>query len=47
MDKNRNCSACNIKLDKDNYKKDRTVCKAVTVEKKEKTTKTFHALTKN
>ena len=27
MDKNKNCSACNIKLDKNNYKKDRTVCK--------------------
>ena len=27
MDKNRNCSACNIKLDKDHYKRDRTVCK--------------------
>ena len=28
MDKNKNCSACNIKLGKNNYKKDRTVCKA-------------------
>ena len=27
MDKNKNCSVCNIKLDKNNYKKDRTVCK--------------------
>ena len=27
MDKNKNCSACNVNLDKDNYKKDRTVCK--------------------
>ena len=27
MDKNKNCSACNIKLDINNYKKDRTVCK--------------------
>ena len=27
MDKNKNCTACNIKLDKDNYKKDKTVCK--------------------
>ena len=25
MEKNENCSACNIKLDKNNYKKDRTV----------------------
>ena len=27
MDKNKNCSACNIKLDEDNYKKDRTACR--------------------
>ena len=27
MDKTKVCSACNIKLDKGNYKKDRTVCK--------------------
>ena len=27
MDKNENCSACKIKLDKDNYKRDRTVYK--------------------
>ena len=27
MDKNKNCSACNIKLVKNNYKKDRTVCR--------------------
>ena len=27
MDKNKNCSACNIKLDINIYKKDRTVCK--------------------
>ena len=27
MHKNTNCSACNIKLDKDKYKKDRLVCK--------------------
>ena len=26
MDKNKNCSLCNIKLDINNYKKDRTVC---------------------
>ena len=25
---NRNCSACNIKIDANNYKKDRTVCKS-------------------
>ena len=27
MDKNKNSSVCNIKLDIINYKKDRTVCK--------------------
>ena len=27
MEKNKNCSACNIKLDLNNYQKDRTVCK--------------------
>ena len=27
MDKNKNCSVCNIKLDINDYKKDRTVCK--------------------
>ena len=27
MDKNKNCSVCNIKLDINNYKKDRTVCR--------------------
>ena len=27
MDKNKNCSACKIKLDTINYKKDRTVCR--------------------
>ena len=27
MDKNKNCSACNIKLDINNYKKDRSVCR--------------------
>ena len=27
MEKNKNCSVCNIKLDKKTYKKDRTVCK--------------------
>ena len=28
MNKKTNCSVCNIKLDKDIYKKDRTVCKS-------------------
>ena len=27
MDKNKKCPVCNIKLDINNYKKDRTVCK--------------------
>ena len=27
MDKNQKCSDCSTKLDKDNYKKDRTVCR--------------------
>ena len=38
MDKNKkNCSVCNIKLDINNYKKDRTVCKDCHNKKKEKT----------
>ena len=36
MDKNKNCSVCNIKLDINNYKKDRTVCKDCYNEKKRK-----------
>ena len=36
MDKNKNCSACNIKLDINNYKKDRTVCKECYNRKKRK-----------
>ena len=36
MDENRNCSACNIKLDINNYKKDRTVCKDYYNKKKRK-----------
>ena len=27
MDKNKKCSVCNIKLDINNYKKDRTICR--------------------
>ena len=37
MDKNKNCSTCNIKLDINNYKKDRTVCRDCYNKKKEKT----------
>ena len=36
MDKNKNCSVCNIKLDKNNYKKDKTVCKECYNKKKRK-----------
>ena len=36
MDKTKNCSACNIKLDKNEYKKDRTRCKNCYNEKKRK-----------
>ena len=36
MDKNKNCSACNIKLDINSYKKDRTVCKDCYNKKKRK-----------
>ena len=36
MDKNKNCSVCNIKLDTNNYKKDGTVCKDCYNRKKRK-----------
>ena len=36
MEKNKNCSACNIKFDINNYKKDRTVCRDCYNEKKRK-----------
>ena len=36
MEKNKNGSACNIKLDEDNYKKDKTICKNFFIEKKGK-----------
>ena len=36
MEKKKNCSACNIKLDINNYKKDRTVCKDCYNKKKRK-----------
>ena len=36
MEKNKNCSACNIKLDINNYKKDRTVCSDCYNKKKRK-----------
>ena len=37
MDKSKNCSACNIKLDINKYKKDRTVCRDCYNKKKRKT----------
>ena len=36
MENNKNCSACNIKLDINNYKKDRTVCRDCYNKKKRK-----------
>ena len=39
MDKNKNCSACSIKLDKGNYKKDRSICKNCYNENKRKNKK--------
>ena len=36
MEKNKNCSECNIKLDINNYKKDRTVCRDCYDKKKRK-----------
>ena len=36
MDKNKNCSACNIKLDINKYKKDRTICRDCYNKKKRK-----------
>ena len=41
MDKNKNCSVCNIKLDINNYKKDRIVCKDCYKKGKEKTKSLF------
>ena len=42
---NRNCSACNIMIDINNYKEDRTVCK--TCYNKNKRTNNFNTLTPN
>ena len=36
MDKNKNCSVSNIKLDINNYNKDRTVCRECYNKKKRK-----------
>ena len=45
MDTHKNCSSCNIKLDINNYKKDRTICKDCYSRKKRK--KQFNSTTKN
>ena len=47
MDKNKNCSACNLKLDRDNYKRGRTVCKSCYNEKKRKKNNNIHTLIQN
>ena len=39
---NRNCTACDIMIDINNYKKDRTVCKTCYNKKKEKTILTHY-----
>ena len=36
MERNQNCSACNIKLDEDNYKNERILCKNCYNKKKRK-----------
>ena len=41
MDKTKNCTACNKKLDKDNYKKDRIVSKECFKRKQKKIEKNF------
>ena len=46
MDENKNCSACNIKLDKKNYKKDRTICENRYIEKRRKN-KNYKTLIQN
>ena len=45
MEKNKNCSACNIKLDVNNYKKDRTVCRDCYNEKKRKNNLVLNEIT--
>ena len=46
MEKNRNCSACNVELDNDNYKKNGTICKNCYNEKKRRK-KNSNALIRN
>ena len=45
MDKKKNCSACNIKLDINNYKKDRAICKDCYNKKKRKNNLTQNKIT--
>ena len=45
MDKIKNCSVCNIKLDTNNYKKDRTVCRDSYKKKKRKNNSVQNELT--
>ena len=45
MEKNKNCSACNIKLDINNYKKDRTVCRDCYDKKKRKNNSVLNEIT--
>ena len=47
MDKSKNCSVCNIKLDINNYKKGRTVCKYCYNKKKRKNNLTQQPKIKN
>ena len=45
MDKHKNCSSCNIKLDINNYKRDRTICKDCYNRKKRKNNLTQNKIT--
>ena len=47
MDKSKNCSVCNIKLDINNYKKNRTVCKDCYNKKKRKNNLILQPKTEN
>ena len=47
MEKNKNCSACNIKLDINKYKKDRTVCRDCYNKKKRKNNLVQNEITKS
>ena len=42
MDRKEICSACNLKIDKDNYKKDKTICEIVTLECRKNNKNTSH-----